>query len=172
MVPVVRISLSLGSSLDGSGLYLPSLLYFSGDSRILGVFRVKIAIVGCLMFSCGSPARFCWAEVEYDWILAVGGRDFELWLLKIQKNIISSIFSLKYWQVWSGFKSDVKVVSTWTWKQAVKSCIWIWSSRQRTQNQTSYFHMAGAFLFDITQDLAVHFIIWFQIRFSKWFYTF
>ena len=58
-------------------------------------FRAKIVVIGFLMFSSGSLVRSCWAEVKYDRILAVGGRGFELWLLKVQKNIISSIFSLR-----------------------------------------------------------------------------
>ena len=55
---------------------------------------VKMAIFRFPMLSCGSPARACWAELEYDRIIAVGGRGFELWLLKVQKNGISSILSL------------------------------------------------------------------------------
>ena len=43
--------------------------------------------------------RPCWAEIKYGTILAVGVWDFELWLLKRQKNSISSIFSMTDWQV-------------------------------------------------------------------------
>ena len=56
-------------------------------------------MIGFLMFSCGLPARACWAELNYDRILSAGSRGFELWLLKVQKNLISSIFSLTGWQV-------------------------------------------------------------------------
>ena len=71
---------------------------FLWDSH-MSEFRAKIVVIGFLMFSSGSLVRSCWAEVKYDRILAVGGRGFELWLLKVQKNIISSIFSLRGWQV-------------------------------------------------------------------------
>ena len=37
-------------------------------------FKVKVAIIGFLMFSCGSPVRACRAELEYDIIVAVGSR--------------------------------------------------------------------------------------------------
>ena len=64
-------------------------------------FRVKIAINGFVMFYCGSLVRSCWTELKYDRILAVGGRGFELWVLKVQENRISSIFSPTSWQVWT-----------------------------------------------------------------------
>ena len=41
-------------------------------------FRVKIAFIGFLMFSCGSPVRTCLVELKYGRILAVGDRGFEL----------------------------------------------------------------------------------------------
>ena len=53
-----------------------------------------MAIVGFLMFCCGSPVRACWAKLKCDRILAVEGRGFELSLLKPQKNGIFSILSL------------------------------------------------------------------------------
>ena len=53
------------------------------------------------MFSSGSPVRSCWAELKYERILAVGGGGFELWPLKVQKNWICCISSLKGWQIWS-----------------------------------------------------------------------
>ena len=56
-------------------------------------FRVKMAIIGFLMFSCGSPVRAWCVEHKYNQILAVWDRGFELWLLSVQKNEISSIFS-------------------------------------------------------------------------------
>ena len=34
------------------------------------------------------------AELKYNRIIAVGGRGFELWPLKVQKNAISSICNL------------------------------------------------------------------------------
>ena len=66
-------------------------------------FRARVAIVGFLMFSCGSPVRSCWAELKYDRILAVGGRSFELWLLKFQKDGISSILNPTGWRVWNTY---------------------------------------------------------------------
>ena len=50
-------------------------------------FGVKIAIIGFLVSSCGFLVRSCWAELNYDKILAVGGRDSKLWLLKVQKKL-------------------------------------------------------------------------------------
>mgnify|MGYP001794100048 CR=1 FL=1 len=52
------------------------------------------------MFSCGLLDRPCWAELKYARILAVEGSVLELWLLKVQDNWISGIFSLTGWQVW------------------------------------------------------------------------
>ena len=63
------------------------------------------------MFSCGSPVRSCWAELKYDRILAVVGRGFELWLLKVQENWIPSIFSLTGWQVCREQQSGTAVSS-------------------------------------------------------------
>ena len=65
--------------------YLSSLPYFPLFPTRLSYFRfrAKIAIVGFLLFSSGSPVRACWAELKYDRIVAVGGRGFKLWLLKV-----------------------------------------------------------------------------------------
>ena len=60
----------------------------------------KIVISGFWTFSYDLLDRSCWAELKYDRILAVWGRGFELWLLKVQKNRISSIFGRISWQVW------------------------------------------------------------------------
>ena len=54
-------------------------------------FGARIAIVGSLMVSCGLLVRFCWAELKYGRILAVGGRGSKLQLLKVPKNWISMI---------------------------------------------------------------------------------
>lgn len=35
------------------------------------------------MFSCLLLVRFSWAELKYDIIAAVGGRGFDIWLLKV-----------------------------------------------------------------------------------------
>ena len=51
------------------------------------------------MFYCGLLDKSCWAELKYARILALWGRGFELWLLKVQKNWISSIFNLTGWPV-------------------------------------------------------------------------
>ena len=51
------------------------------------------------MLSCSSPVRAYWAEYRYNIIVAVWGRGFELWLLKAQKNWISSILSVTGWQL-------------------------------------------------------------------------
>ena len=59
-------------------------------------FRAEIAINGSLMFSCGSPVRPCWAELEYDRILAVGGRGLSYVFPKFRKTIYP-VFSA--WQV-------------------------------------------------------------------------
>ena len=57
-----------------------------------------------LVFCCGLLVRSCWAELKYGRILAVGGRGTELWLLKAQKDWLSSISGpttyhlyLSYW---------------------------------------------------------------------------
>ena len=63
-------------------------------------FRVKMVIIGFLMFSCGSPVRACWAEHKYNIILAVFGRGSELWLLKFQeKNRVSSSLNMTCWRL-------------------------------------------------------------------------
>ena len=35
-------------------------------------FRVKMAIIGFIIFSCGSPDRACWVEHKYDEDVALG----------------------------------------------------------------------------------------------------
>ena len=43
------------------------------------------------MFSCGSPVIYCWAQIWHNH--SCRGMSFELWLLKVQKSRISSVFS-------------------------------------------------------------------------------
>ena len=49
-------------------------------------FSIEIAIIGFLMFSCGSLDRSCWAELKYDRILAVGGRG--IWAMTSQSFLL------------------------------------------------------------------------------------
>lgn len=53
------------------------------------------------MFSCSLSVRGCWAELQYDRILAAWGRGFifELWILWVQENGRPTTFSLTGWQV-------------------------------------------------------------------------
>ena len=58
------------------------------------VFTESLPYFSCCSFSdffCGLFVRSCWVELKYGNILAFRGRGFELWLLKVQKNWISSI---------------------------------------------------------------------------------
>ena len=63
-----------------------TLLSFLGYSCTLAVRTVQIVIIGFLMFSCSLLDRSGGTEVNYTIVLAVRGRGFELWLLKVPEN--------------------------------------------------------------------------------------
>ena len=71
---------------------------FLGTLPLSKLPKYETVTISLLMFSCGL-IRTCQSELRYSRIIAVGGS--ELWLLKAQKNRISSIFSLRGWQVWT-----------------------------------------------------------------------
>ena len=68
-----------------SRLSAASEAYLSSLQRFLGVL-LFLAIIGFLMFSISSSVRACWAELKCNKMIAVEGRDFELWLLKVEEN--------------------------------------------------------------------------------------
>ena len=71
-----------------SPTYLLPILGHSIISPVGKSNKAKIIIIGFLIFTCGL------AELNYDRILAFGGRDFQLWILRVQKNSTFNSFAI------------------------------------------------------------------------------
>ena len=75
---IAKLSSWESPTIASKTLKILALLHMPVKAALVWVpeLRVKIAIVGFLMFSCGSPVRAYWDEHKCDSILAVWGREY------------------------------------------------------------------------------------------------